>query len=255
LGALSGIAILTDPLVLGVVFPMCLWLASSAKDTLRNRTKCLFTILAVTGILVFPWFLRNYRVFGRIVLVKSNLGHELLLGNFENASGLLSGEVPAIERHARGLHGYIPGLKLSEPLERSLAGMNEAEWNSVLLKLGVRSIAEDPVRFLLRSSRRILQYWTLPRKPSNWMELVSDAAYLGVLVCGVVGLFMAARRHFPLAVVVIPISFFPLAHYVTIVGLHRYRFPLEPYLILLASFALVAGARRLGGVLGPDPTT
>jgi len=107
-------------------------------------------------------------------------------------------------------------------------------------------ISDDPLRFLHFTGIRTVRFWTMVRTPKNVRELVYQSPYFIVLILGFLGISLATRRGLPTAVLMIPLLFFPVAYYFTVVGLHRYRFPLEPILLIFSALAIAAQASRLG---------
>jgi hypothetical protein len=75
LGLAAGVSFHVQPALLPVVLG---WLAFELRWS-RERRRWLFPALVVLGMVVacFPWGLRNYRTFGAMFFIRSNLGLEL----------------------------------------------------------------------------------------------------------------------------------------------------------------------------------
>jgi len=82
LGPLFGWLILTIPLFVTTVATLLLWMVWT-RWLSRAR---IAVALAATLLIVGAWSLRNYAVFGNFVLVSTNSGINLLLGNSENTT-------------------------------------------------------------------------------------------------------------------------------------------------------------------------
>jgi hypothetical protein len=65
-GGLGGFAMLTSPIA-GLV-----WIISSLMNILKKNTKKIIISFFCVGVLASPWVIRNYMVFGKIILMKSN---------------------------------------------------------------------------------------------------------------------------------------------------------------------------------------
>ncbi len=239
LGLCCGLAMLLNPVFLSVCAMLLLWLAWSWRRHATGTAGSLMLLMASLLLVITPWLMRNYFVFGRFVLIKSNFGHELLVGNHDLATGLLPSEVSGIERKLRDLDGPLPDVDLG-PAETSLiSSLNEAESNRLFLKMARESIARHPLNFIQRSARRFFRFWTFNRAPQISIDLVSHVAYFGVLFSALIGIVIAVRERSRVVVpLLIPIVVFPCVYYVAMVGLYRYRFPVEPFLIVFAAYAI-----------------
>jgi 4-amino-4-deoxy-L-arabinose transferase-like glycosyltransferase len=83
-GLLSGLAALTDPIVLSFAPLLALWMCSRRY---RQRQPWFAPGLAATLaflVVVSPWFIRNYQTFHTFIPFRDNLGLELYVGNNGN---------------------------------------------------------------------------------------------------------------------------------------------------------------------------
>lgn len=221
LGLLFGFAALVDPTVLSVLPLALLWLFRRRVGlaTLGRSTIALALVAALT---VSPWLARNYVVFGEFVFVKSNLGHELYIGNASVADEPLD---------YTSLRGDAEYARLWE--------MGELAGNRAFRDRAVEAIRADPLRFLRLTATRIVKYWTIPtrvRGAGDILGFVAFAAVLGLAVSGYLRDRSTSSTLLLLFLVAIP-----LPYYVTIVAHYRYRFPIEPIVILLAARRLSLG--------------
>ncbi|HQP88207.1 MAG TPA: glycosyltransferase family 39 protein [Thermoanaerobaculia bacterium] len=256
-GLVLGMGVLTDPLIFSIVPPIVIFAAISWKSRKITSAKSVGICLLTFSVVMAPWLIRNCAVFKALVPVKSNFGHELFLGNHGHATGVLPPKIVGIERQYLGLEELVPGAMLSEVDERYLRNLNEVEQNRFLLKKAIHSIAEDPVRFVELSTIRFFRFWTVSSRPYELSHYVNYVAYFLVLLLAFVGSLVALRERLPSALILIIVAFYPIAHYVTIVGLYRYRYPLEPVLLIAAALALsrlppLRGCRVLG-LCGEEP--
>ncbi len=237
-GIVLGIGALTDPLTLSIAPPVVILLLRSWRKRNIAGVKSLTVSLLIFSVVMAPWMIRNYVTFGAFVPVKSNFGHELFLGNHGHANGVLPPEVVGIERQFRGLEGLLPAAMLSGAEEQYLTSLNEVDQNRFLFRRAARSIADDPIRFVELSMIRFLRFWTALSRPYEFSNYVSYVAYFLVLLLAFGGTIVALRERLPLAPILIIVVFYPIAHYITIVGLYRYRYPVEPVLMVLAAVAV-----------------
>lgn len=198
---------------------LLLWIAVS-----HNRRQWLWaaTPLVAIVITVLPFTIWNYNTWGQPLALQSQFGHVFWNGNHPG--------------HQGDFHPY----RVFEIPADVLALDNDAQITNRLLQMSLENIKADPVHFLqltLTRLREMFVFW--PREGSS-----SSANALRVLSFGllapfsVAGFAMCMGQWRRLA----PIYLFVACH----VGIHaltwamvRYRVPLDPFLILFASYALV----------------
>jgi 4-amino-4-deoxy-L-arabinose transferase-like glycosyltransferase len=237
-GAVLGFAALTNPLFLGVIPPQLAWLVLVWRKHGRVDFRPIGVSLLVLFLCVFPWTVRNWAVFGRLVPIKSNLGHELLLGNHPGATGLLPGEISGIERSVRGFTQPIPGITMTQGELDGLNALNEAQQNHEYLAMATDYMIAHPIRFLGLTIHRFVRFWSFHKSPKNLGELASYSEYVVFLLLAIVGWIQARRRGINAGLAAFSVLCFPIGYYITIVGLYRYRYPVEPILILFAALVI-----------------
>jgi hypothetical protein len=175
-----------------------------------------------------PWLVRNYLVFGEPVFIRDNFGNEFRAGNNPLAEGWM---VP--NYHA----GYNPVLlhvfqQIGEPAINAEQAREAKAW-----------IAQNPKRFVVLCFRRFLFFWAgVPRTyaglPRRGLDRLSNWLFLASSLLGIGGLLLAVKRRvhgaFLFAAVVM---FYPLTYYLTF-PTARYRHPIDPQLVILAVFLI-----------------
>ena len=207
LGCFCGATVL-----LNVAMILPLFCAFAAKARLDRRA-----LLALAGFLLLltPWTIRNWMVFGRIIPLRDNFGFEVWVGNHEG--------LPL--RHPMAYRGALPQ-----------ADLRRADWNElVFLNRKTAEVKQYikayPWDYMRRCAWRVLEFWMTP-EPGYWL-LVSLLSWVGAL--------LAWRQEKSFALI---IAAFPLVYYVTHVW-PNYRYPIEPLLILMAAYAVVKAALRV----------
>jgi hypothetical protein len=238
IGACCGLAALLDPVLMSVCAALVVWMICVWARHHRGGVTSLTLLLAFAVLTITPWTLRNYFLFDRLVPIKSNFGHELLIGNHPTSNGLLPEEMSGIERSVRGYTSPLPDIPMSSDEIAAYDEMNEAETNRQYLMRGLENVAHDPTGFLIRSLHRFIRFWTLVRLPGDLLEGFSHVVYFMVLVSAIHGIRVALKRRCSGLPLLIVLAVYPIAYYVTVVGLYRYRFPVEPFLIVFSAVAL-----------------
>jgi 4-amino-4-deoxy-L-arabinose transferase-like glycosyltransferase len=117
------------------------WIAwVSKKNRIRNMLMFLVLIVLVVG----PWYVRNYRVFGKVVPITISFGYNLWRGNNIDASGAGDMNIKIPERVA-----FLAPVKEYE-LERDRIFLEEAK----------KFILENPVKALKLSAAKFIMYWS-----------------------------------------------------------------------------------------------
>jgi 4-amino-4-deoxy-L-arabinose transferase-like glycosyltransferase len=208
MAVLLGLAALAKGIALSLLPVLALWMLLFAPVGAKHRLQHLALLVVVTALVLLPWSLRNYRVFGKIAPVRAHATMVLDDRFAQKDEPLLS----------QWLHGKV-----------------------------------NTGRFALRYLHEFAHFWTpsLGRLQSRnefttrWANVVSVLAAGPVLFLALVGVWCCRKRLrdvLPLLLVVLTFacsySFF-LTHV-------RYRLPVEPYLIILASVGWWCAWARLG---------
>ncbi len=201
----------------------------------RSATVLLTAVLAC--LLAWgPWLVRNWRILGAPVLLKSNLGVELWLGNNPDAlAGFLHSQV----EHA---------VYSNESERRLLLEMGEPAYARICFRRFADFVSARPGDFIVLTSRRVLHFWTLLPGKTNPARPALTVLFLACLAL-YAGLRWRERlrRHGGLAgpdrpwlesAAVCFLLWYPAAYYVTHFLLYRYRFPLEIMLLVALACAL-----------------
>jgi 4-amino-4-deoxy-L-arabinose transferase-like glycosyltransferase len=219
LGILSGIALLVNPVILAFYPFALLWLLWKCRSGWRDRFVYGGTIVACCVAVLTPWLVRNYLVFDRFVFIRPNFSRELVLANYSvNERGLASDNSAAVG----GNDGRLSDL------------YQQKAWNLIV---------EKPANLARGVIARAPVFWTHMGENKGAVGVVAGIAYLSVLGFGLAGIWFSRRRE----QIQLPIIFLltmPLPFYLTWAVRGRFRFPLEPILILFASYALVALVSR-----------
>ncbi len=103
------------------------------KKQLLKPVAAVCVIIAVMALLIAPWTARNMRAFGRFVLISTNGGVTLWMGN---------NPLAPLQR----IEGPLPGVQ----------GMSEVEREVHLKEEAIVYIKKHPVKFVVRSARKLV---------------------------------------------------------------------------------------------------
>jgi 4-amino-4-deoxy-L-arabinose transferase-like glycosyltransferase len=229
-GALWVMGILINPSILSL-FPFFLgWLVWEARKEAAPWGKPAATALLVFMIGLVPWTIRNYRVFGKFVVLRSNFGLELWLGNNPEVTDTVS-QFAHPNDNPKEADKYV---RLGE-----IAYMAEKQHEALTF---MRSHRGDTIYFMFH---RFVNTWlSVTDSPfDTWVSsslggkafLVFNSSLSLLSLLGV--LFLSRARHpeaYPYGFVLL---IFPLIFYLTHSN-PRYRYPIDAIILVLASGGL-----------------
>jgi 4-amino-4-deoxy-L-arabinose transferase-like glycosyltransferase len=224
-GALYGMGALANPTMLAFL-PFCgLWIWR--QRYCRGLPSSVGVILSsVTFFLVLsPWLVRNYEVFGHFVFIRNDFGLQFRLGNGPSADGML---MPCFQ----------PNLNKVE-LEK-FQRMGELSYAAECKRFALDWIRAHPMRFAIISLKRFFYFWNGVPRPTGSLAPVDfrSSAFLATSVMALWGLGRALRQKRPGAWLFAGLVLtYPTVYYFVFPHA-RYRHPMEPELLILVVFLL-----------------
>jgi 4-amino-4-deoxy-L-arabinose transferase-like glycosyltransferase len=227
-GALWATGVLINPSILSL-FPFLLgWLLWQSHKNQAPSARLAASALLIFTIALVPWTVRNYRVFGKFIVLRSNFGLELWLGNNPSVPDTWS---PWLHPNDNLLEG--------EKYER----MGEIAYMAEKQKEAITFMRTHPADTLYFTFRRFVNNWLgVTDSPiDSWSHSPYYVKAFIVLNCifplfTLLGALFAYRdkreEAVPYAMVLLV---FPVIFYVTHTSL-RYRFPMDPIMVVLASY-------------------
>jgi hypothetical protein len=248
LGLSLGIAVLLRQSILPwvvVLFVWLLWIGQRMGQS-RGVMKALATALVPIVLLILPFTIRNYQVYGHFLLLNSNAGY-----------AMYSAQHP--------MHGTNFQEFAAAPVPDDLAGLNEAQMDRELMRRGIGFVTADPQRYLLLSLSRVRAYLDFsPSGASSPVNAVGRVLAFAVFVpLMVFGLWLALRGAretarpsgktrvgaltdfltTPLGLILMFAVFYSVLHILTW-AMPRYRLPVDAVLMPFAALALRDLAQR-----------
>jgi len=224
-GALWGIGALANPSMLAFL-PFCgLWIW---RQRFKNRLPSLAGVAlssAIFFLVLSPWLVRNYEVFGRFVFIRDDFGLQFRLGNSKGAEGMLM--------------AYLqPNLNKLE-LEK-FQRLGELKYEAECKRIAFEWVRQHPKQFAIVSLRRFFYYWNGVPKPTDsrapWD--FRNSLFLVWSVLGIWGAGRAVRRKLRGAWLFAGLLLTYPTTYYFVFPHARYRHPIEPELVILAVYLI-----------------
>lgn len=176
-------------------------------------------------VLMTPWWIDNYVHYGTFVRLDLADGIVLYSGNNPlntSGGGIIGSDVD-----------LTPFDSITDPVKRDEA-LKNAAWGF---------IESHPKRVVELAGVKFLRFWRLwpyaAEYDKPWTMAASVLSYGVLLGCSIIYLAMAGPRNWrPLSPVLLLTAYLTLVHTATIASI-RYRFPLEPFIVILGSAGLL----------------
>lgn len=239
-GALLALASLVRYMTLGLfpcllVLLVCGW---RRGRPLRPQSARLVTAFTLGFLFVLaPWFWRNYRIFGEVVVSTHFAGRYLFVGNGAWVVSSTDGFTRANPTTAEG--EFIRGVEQNVP--------RPAEADRVFLEKALQNLASHPGAIVSLLRAKLVNMWRPTFVEASLRNrLVLGLSYCFVLAFAVGGMVLSLRERERLGMLYVPLAFFFVSHLVFMAEI-RHRQYLSPFLDIFAGHAVDRLRRRRDG--------
>jgi hypothetical protein len=196
-------------------------------------------------VMIAPWTIRNYDVFGQFIFIRTGSGVQFWLGNAPVSNGWL-------DSRAYAFHPYV-----NRDERASLLALGEPAYNAQVFRRFEDSLGRNPWIYVTNCLRRtIYLFVSNPRQPApypffpnwQWRGIFWDSLLLNgsLAFLGLAGMFAARRptyRQWGLPALVAAIAL----PFVATAVIDRYSIPLRCLLLLYAAGLVWMLVRKLTG--------
>ena len=217
--------------------------------------KTALAIVVACGIIVGPWTVRNLLVFDELVPVRTGAGYSMYLANpilaetflsdyaacsnppTKNAKDALEATLQTKERPVRYAQYKRASECMNENAPEGYDEFNEARRDKVYMKKAWDFIFSEPLAFFNMTSQKSLAFFL-----ADWpmhLQIISLLALLSTL-------FMIRNQQ--ARVLVLLTLAYTVPYSLGLPCFYRYRYPLEPILLLLASSVVIFSGQQLNGL-------
>jgi hypothetical protein len=252
-GLALGLLALTDP-ILGLVAPGAAWAVAMGRGW-RKAVRPVAIAAAVAAATVAPWIVRNARVHGEFVFIKSSFGYAFWQGNCALSEGTDKVVRPsvgaALQPTGEGLRGmnealwkarheagYLDDIALTKADYRAMSLLSEPARSRLLFRRALDDLRADPWRYPRLCLRRLRYFVLFDETNPKTRSLVYRVGHLGLTAIAALGLILTTPdlRH-RLGPTLLTAGLIATFHAVTIVSA-RFHIPIEPLMGLWASAGL-----------------
>jgi hypothetical protein len=243
LGLSLGLTTLLRQSVLPWIAVAVLWLLLVAfrAKTMRHMAGALLATGIVMAVMIAPFTIRNYSVYGQFLLLNSNAGY-----------AMYSAQHPMQGTNFQEFTGA--------PMPVDIHGLNEAQMDRELMQRGIGFVTADPGRYVLLSLSRIPDYFEFwPTADTSFINNFGRMGSFGLLLPFIIyGLVLAlrwagpaAQRGWgafltsPLALLVLFMLCYSTLHILTW-AMPRYRLPVDAVALPLGALALTHLVKFIG---------
>jgi hypothetical protein len=216
------------------------------------------SIIALSAaICVSPWIVRNARVHGEFVFIKSSFGYAFWQGNCALSEGtdkvVRSSVETALQSRAAGLQGlneslwkarheagYLDDIALTKQDYALLASQSEPERSRILFRRAFDDLKADPWRYPRLCARRLRYFVFFDETNPKTRSPLYRVPHLALTIAAAIGLITVpatVRRR--LGPTVLTAALVALFHCLTIVSA-RFHIPIEPLMAVWAADLVVA---------------
>ena len=265
-GGCLGLLALSDPILALVAPGMARAIASG--QGLRRTSRLVGIVGMSAAFCVAPWVVRNARVHGEFVPIKSSFGYAFWQGNcalsegtdkvvrasVEQTLGRRSGSLRDLNAtlwEARHEAGYLDDIALTRADYRELGAVSEPERSRRLFRRALADLRDEPGRYARLCLRRLRYFVLFDETNPKTRSTIYRGSHLALTALAALGWLLATpeirRRLGPTTLTVALIAAF---HTLTIVSA-RFHLPIEPLMALWAA----AGVSRWGLMPSHEPET
>jgi len=235
-GALWALGVLTNPSILSLLPFLAGWAVWETRRNSINWARFTATAALIFAICLVPWTVRNYRTFGKVIVLRSNFGLELWLGNNPNVSDT-----------------WTPWLHPNDNQEEAdkYKRMGEIAYMEEKKQEGLEFMRTHPVETVQYMFRRFVENWlAITDSPADtwsssplYVKAFLVMNFLLTVFTWLGALFAYRSRSAESFLYAIVLLIFPLVFYITHSSL-RYRFPMDPIMMVLAAYGVAVPIRH-----------
>lgn len=228
LGFLFALTALMEPIILSFL-PFCIiWLIFiKLRSNTLNLIKIVSIIILTTFLFISPWTYRNYKIFNKFILIKSQFGLALYIGNNQHATGTA--------RRSKSMDD-LP-VSIPSSIYNKMINLNDVERDEIFLREAIEFIKNNPTHTIKLMIQKIYYFWW--RDPTHPLtnHFLYKIPWLILLSLFFLGLIISLNNWKRNLLIYFLFASFTFVYSITIV-VPRYRIPLETFVIIFAAVGI-----------------
>lgn len=220
LGIMLGISTLVNPVFFSFLPVIAIWSYFTCPNIPKRKiVKSLFVIFIISFLIISPWTIRNYNVYGEFVFMKST-GAYLYRGNNPDytETGFPSQKLPEIDN------------KTSYPHDHPYYGKK-------IKKMTLEYMVNNPIITVKQFLQKFYDFWWFPKIAPEQTPIIRRITYLPLLLLGIFGIIITMRRFKEVSALYIPLISFSFSYSIFFV-LPRFRIPILPIFFIFSAYAV-----------------
>jgi hypothetical protein len=238
-GCFGGICMLASP-ILGIVWGATAFVVMAFRQPL----KYLIVSFVLCSAVCLPWMIRNYMVFDRLILMKSNIYFDIYTANYETEQGLFT-EVSVVRMH--------PLWTIKNDPEAPYKVLGEMRFMDMYKEKFKKAFAADPGRWAACIAHRFVAAFIIyapfcEHNPGviEKPDALKIIVHLLPSLCLLLMLLAAKRNHAPCVLLAVFIYLLYLMPYVAVSYYTRYGIPLTAFKVLFIFWGMDTVIARIG---------
>jgi len=202
------------------------------KDTFKQGLQRFFLYFLTYCVIMSPWWVHNWNKYNKFVRTDLAYGYHMYAGNnFMNKSGGGSGGTDVD-------NSQILGYEIRQRWNPS----DYIRSDKIFKKEAYNYILEDPNRFLKQYIKKFYRFWSFVPYAKEYKNLtysiISFVSFGFIFFLSIIFLLQNFKSYFyKISPLLTFLGIMTAIYTLTIVSL-RYRYPIEPIMIIFASFSL-----------------
>ncbi|MFH1540806.1 MAG: glycosyltransferase family 39 protein [Elusimicrobiota bacterium] len=222
-GIVLGITTLTKSTILPFFLFACAWLWWTTKSFRTGFLLGIFILITIA-----PWTLRNYIHYKQFILISPAYQ---TLWSCNNDTAMILETTGELDTPAPDWN-ILPD-RFSEYIK-----LPRMESEKIFKKEAIEWIKNNPEKYRWLMKKRLIHFWRLyPMMAYKWQKIVAFlTSGMYILLCWV-GVVLSIKKFKKTSLLIFLLIIFTLA-YLPFVVVIRYRVPLDPYIIIFASYTI-----------------
>jgi 4-amino-4-deoxy-L-arabinose transferase-like glycosyltransferase len=219
LGIMLGISTLVNPVFFSFLPVIAIWSYFTCVNIPKRKiVKSLFVIFIISFLIITPWTIRNYNVYGEFVFMKSTGAYLYHSNNPDyTESGIPSG-FPEIDNKTGYPHDHpYYGKKMKQ--------------------MAINYMISNPIITIKNSLQKFYYFWWFPKTLPEQTPIIRRITYLPLLLLGIFGIIITMRRFKEVSVLYIPLISFSFSYSIFFV-LPRFRILILPIFFVFSAYAM-----------------